>query len=60
MKEFNYTSYGGVIRYSNDLRSRDYNEVYVDKPDYIFDEFVCDNYKRCTRVEECKELVSKQ
>jgi len=54
MKEFNYRSYGAVIRHSNDLRSRDFNEIWVDKPDYVFDEFVCDNYKRCGRVEECK------
>jgi len=60
MKEFNTTSYGAVIRASNDLRSRDYNQIYVDKPDYVFNEFVCSNYKRCSRVEECKSKVQSQ
>jgi len=60
MKEFNYRSYGAVIRHSNDLRSRDYNEIFVDDPSYVFDEFVCENYKRCTNVEKCKKLCSKE
>jgi len=55
MKEFNYRSYEAVIRHSNDLRSRHYNEIFVDHPSYVFDEFVCENYKRCGRVLECKE-----
>ncbi len=54
MKEFNLLSYRAVIKHSNDLRSRQYNEIYVDHPSLIFDEFVCENYKRCGRVEECK------
>jgi len=59
MKEFNYKSYGAAIVHSNDLRSRDYNEIFVDHPSYVFDEFVCENYKRCSRVQECKELCNK-
>jgi len=60
IKQFSHSSYAGVIRHSNDLRSRDYNEIHVDHPSYIFDEYVCENYKRCTRVQECKELCSKE
>ena len=56
LKEFNYRSYGSVIRHSNDLRSRQYNGIFVDHPSYVFDEFVCENFKRCGRVEVCKEL----
>jgi len=60
MKEFNYRSYGATILHSNDLRSREYNEIYTDHPSYVFDEFVCDNYKKCARVQECKKLCEKQ
>lgn len=60
MKEFNYRSYAAVIRHSNDLRSRHYNNVFVDHPSYVFDEFVCENYKRCGRVEECKEMCKEE
>lgn len=56
MKEFKYASYRSAIVHSNDLRSRDYNKIFVDDPSYVFDEFVCENYKRCSRIEECKEL----
>ena len=56
MKEFNYKSYRAAIVHSNDLRSRDYNEIFVDHPSYVFDEFICENYKKCTRIEECKEM----
>jgi len=59
MKEFNYRSYKAAIVHSNDLRSRDYNEIFVDRPGYVFDEFVCENYKKCSRVQECKELCKK-
>ncbi|KKM68961.1 hypothetical protein LCGC14_1455650 [marine sediment metagenome] len=56
MKEFNYRSYKSVIMHSNDLRSRDYNEIFVDHPSYVFNEFVCENYKKCSKIEECKEM----
>lgn len=56
MKEFNYRSYKSAIVHSNDLRSRDYNKIYVDHPSYVFDEFVCENYKKCSKVEDCKKL----
>lgn len=60
MKEFKYASYRAAIVHSNDLRSRDYNKIYVDHPSYVFDEFVCENYKKCGKVQECKELCEKE
>ena len=57
MKEFNYRSYKSVLMQSNDRRSKDYNKKWVDHPKYVFNEFVCSNYKRCQLVEKCKEMV---
>jgi len=59
MKEFNYRSYRAVIMHSNDLRSRDFNEIFVDHPSYVFKEFECENYKKCSKVQECKKMCSK-
>jgi len=58
MKEFNYRTFKSVIVHSNDLRSRDYNQIWVDDPSYVFDEFVCENYKRCSKLKECKIACS--
>jgi len=57
IKEFNYKSYKAVLMHINDLRSREFHQMYVTHPRFIFDEKVCKDYKRCSRVEHCRKLI---
>jgi len=57
MKEFNYRSYKAVLMHINDLRSREFNQMYVTHPKFVFDEKVCSEYKRCSNVEKCRAMI---
>lgn len=57
VKEFNYTSFGTLIKHINDLRSREKHNMYITDPRLVFDEIVCEKYKGCSKFEHCKELV---
>lgn len=60
IKEFNYRSYRAVLMHINDLRSREFNQMYVKHPKYVFNEKVCKDYKRCSNVVKCKEMIENE
>jgi len=60
IKEFNYRSYRAVLMHINDLRSREFNQMYVMHPKFVFNDKVCKDYKRCSNVEKCKEMIENE